>query len=153
MQDLWTYIEYLEYKEICCRDAAPKKDEGSSTKSLQSDEASLSILQKSYLKIKPFVKELLRRMIPNESESEAVHNGEGKIADRVPDEEGVGSLRSEEGGLPSDGEEPIDLRNFLGFLNQRFNYEFLNISTMMQLSPLDVSSLFGRRDHELILSR
>ena len=92
-------------------------------------------------------------MIPNESENEASANGEEKINNRMPDEEGVGSLHSAEGASPSDGEEPIDLRNFLGFLNQRFNYEFLNISTMMQLTPLDVSCLFGRRDHELILSR
>ena len=34
VQDMGTYIEYLEYKEMCLRDVAPKKDEGSSTKSL-----------------------------------------------------------------------------------------------------------------------
>ena len=55
--------------------------------------------------------------------------------------------------MGEDGEEAIDLRNFLGFLNQRFNNEFLNISTMMQLTPLEVGMLFGRKDHELILSR
>ena len=79
VQDTWSYIEFLEYKEVCARELALKKEEGASNKSLKGayDEMSLSILQKSFLKVKPFVKELIRRMIPNESENDA-NSGEDK---------------------------------------------------------------------------
>ena len=72
-----------------------------------------------------------------------------KLDERLDDQEKLIISRIED----MTKEEVVNMENLLGFINQKKNHSYLNISNIMRLTKLDFPDLYYTHDLDLMLVR
>ena len=133
------------------------------------DESNLSLLARSSVKVFPILSELQKLMIPEEDSLSHRAKSEGRTAPGSrgetrsasvrasgPKKSGRGASADKMRDVPLSkflGEQKIDMRNLLGYLNQSDWIWSLNIGNIMQISPLTMQDLYSTCTIEFELSR
>jgi hypothetical protein len=102
-------------------------------------EESVSMLERTSLKLYPIVKEVLKRMIEEQSKNNPV----------VLQEKSASEMEFEKISVP----EEADMRSVLGFLNQNEWIYNLNIGNIMQVQPISMKELLSQPRNENELCR
>ena len=114
-------------------------------------EQSISLVERSSLKMFPVVREVRRRLVNSEIPP-ATDN-----ADKAANRRNEGDFSQEKGGLLDDDEdleeEKPDMRSVLGFLNQNEWIYNLNIGNIMQIQAIAMKDFLHDTNDELELSR
>ena len=121
-------------------------------------EKSISLVERSSLKMFPVVREVRRRLVNSEISPLMDQETEEKKQKQLRKKTNRSNENSSEKGPIEDGEEEgdeekPDMRSVLGFLNQNEWIFNLNIGNIMQIQPLNMKEFLQDTNDEMELSR
>lgn len=127
-------------------------------------EKSMSYVERTAKKLLPILQEVKKRMIPDKKKGD--RGGDGKMVRRGGSKKGVNEsdfdedddlivdLTKVKGGKNLKGKnQPFDMKNILGYLNQGENLQTLSIGNIMQLQAFKLKDLIEEGKNELELTR
>lgn len=179
VRDLKLFTDALKNKEISTLNqttiiSSEKEKSKSKPSMLKDSHSTLSILQRNYVKMRPIIIELYNSLVredgePDDFKADLDLPNSDDENDRMVDLETIASdvmakpstnntkLSEKVGTMSITAKKKpgrkLDMRNFLGFLNQNLYHDYLNITNIMKLKRLDFRDVYSIRSPDLMITR